>query len=163
MRNTGLSNTSDKQGRVQRLSGEVRNSESWIVPHCDPMVHNSWMQGVGLCRQFEIESVEKDERAFNFSEGSFGDPNRSASQFGLTVSYTNENNGEQVDDERCKRSKKSVVTVDKANGADRLQFDDPSDDEAVFFGSIGGLLAGVLAYAGLKRACNLIFGPEKDY
>lgn len=44
--------------------------------------------------------------------------------------------------------------IDKTQPAYNSRFDSDSDELAVFFGTLGCLLGGLLAYAGLERLCN---------
>jgi hypothetical protein len=53
------------------------------------------------------------------------------------------------------------VTISEADGTDDLSADRASDDEAAFVGIVGGLVAGLVTYAALKRVANAVFGPEK--
>lgn len=82
---------------------------------------------------------------------------------GVTEAVSGDPQGESEsgDDDRRKCGKKSVVAVNEAQGANKLSFEEPGDDLAIFIGTVGALLVRILSYTGLKRGCDFIFGPDK--
>jgi hypothetical protein len=54
----------------------------------------------------------------------------------------------------------SIVLINEPQTAIGIN-DDDGDGIALFVGVFGGLLAALLTYAGLKRVCELVFGPNK--
>ena len=60
-----------------------------------------------------------------------------------------------------KGATKTVVSIDKREGANDLPSDD-GDAIALVIGTFGAVFAGVLTYASLKFGCDCVFGPHKD-
>jgi hypothetical protein len=73
-----------------------------------------------------------------------------------------QSDSESGHDQRRECREKSVVSINETQRANRLEFDDDGDDEAIVLGSLAALLTGILTYAGLKRRGDLIFGPNKN-
>jgi hypothetical protein len=84
-----------------------------------------------------------------------------SSQSGLFFCGNPEGEGESRNRDSRERSEKSIVLINETQRADRLRSDDSDDGLALIIGVFGGILAGLLAYAGLKRGCDLVFGPNK--
>jgi hypothetical protein len=58
-------------------------------------------------------------------------------------------------------SKEAVVLIQKPEGASSLSVDKEPDDTAIILGVFGGIGGGLLAYAGLKRLCEVAFAKPK--
>jgi hypothetical protein len=107
-------------------------------------------------------SMNVDFRSVNCGEFFASEPQGFERQSGLFRSGNPEGECEGGDDKRGKCREKSIVSVNETQRADGLGFDDAGDSVAIVFGTIAALLGGILTYAGLKRGCDVVFGPSKN-
>jgi hypothetical protein len=105
--------------------------------------------------QLIIEPIEINESAFRYFQSL-------PSGFPQAISRAPKGESEGRYNSGCDSSEESIMSVDKAQRTNRLSFDEDGDDLAVIIGTLGALFGGILTYAGLKRGCDLIFGPKKE-
>jgi len=76
-----------------------------------------------------------------------------------TIRGSPQSESEDSNNQSAERSEKTIMAVNEAERTDSLRFEELGDGEA---GSIAALVAVVLSYAGLKRGCDFVFGPNKN-
>jgi hypothetical protein len=109
-----------------------------------------------------LDRVNADFRSVNGGKFLSGELQRFERQSCLLGSSNPQRKCERSHDESPERREKSIVPINETQRANSLGFEESGDLFALVFGTFGGVLAGFLTYAGLKRWCDLVFGPNKN-
>ena len=109
---------------------------------------------------FPSGSVNPDLRPMRSVKFLPREPDALASQSRLFVRGNPKSESETSNRDSSEGREKPVMLINQSQRASRLRADG-SDELGLVVGVFGGIFSALVAYAGLKRVCELVFGPNK--